>query len=483
MRPMFRSQQWVFEALPATLLRVSGVGWLGLLGLLSLGWFGCSDASQKPNVLLITVDTLRADRLGFYGADSARTPHLDALAAEGTWFRFATAPLPETRPSHFTLFTSRYPRDHGVVSNTQTLSEEALTLAEVYSEAGYQTAAFAGCALLDEASGAGQGFDELFVGSKPQRPSDEVLSDVLAYLDRIDHGRPVFLWVHLFDPHMPYEPGHRREVGRDEQWTARLPSFTWPDLLALAEDHEGDLPIGAVERGRELYEGEVEVVDDTVGRLRKALEEQNLWDQTIVALTADHGECFEDGIYFEHSHCMGEGALSVPMVLRGPGIPIQARKEVSEHIDLAPTLARLSGLSIPPAFRGRDLLAFEVDSGRIAYFQHPVYPQDQLESRRDVLQRFRSAGGEATRNVLGDRLQVGARDGRYKYVRTGDRERLFDLRSDSLETTDLSEVEIEVLHNLRRSVRVWLRDNPMTLVPQETINPELREQLEALGYL
>ncbi|NJL28300.1 MAG: sulfatase-like hydrolase/transferase [Thermoanaerobaculia bacterium] len=117
----------------------------------------------RPSVVLITIDTLRADHLGCYGSRSTHTPAADQLAREGTLFENAAAPLPETRPSHFSLLTSRYPRDHGVVSNVFTLGEDAVTLAEVYAAAGYQTAAFTGCILLDRRSGAAQ-------GSKPSTP-------------------------------------------------------------------------------------------------------------------------------------------------------------------------------------------------------------------------------------------------------------------------------------------------------------------------
>jgi arylsulfatase A-like enzyme len=217
--------------------------------------------------------------------------------------------------------------------------------------------------------------------------------------------------------------------------------------------------------------------------VQAALEARGRWDETILAVTADHGECFERGVYFEHSHCLGEGALAVPLFFTGPGVPRGERWEISEHLDLAPTLLHLSSLTVPASFRGRDLLAHEVSGDPIAFFQHPVYPQEQIDNRQDVLRRFRAAGGEATRELLGDRLRVGAREGRWKYVRTGAEEVLFDLVQDPAELHEVAASHPDVVRRLRRKTREWLRDHPMQNVESGAINPELREQLEALGYL
>jgi arylsulfatase A-like enzyme len=217
--------------------------------------------------------------------------------------------------------------------------------------------------------------------------------------------------------------------------------------------------------------------------VRAALQARGRWDDTVLAITADHGECFERGVYFEHSHCLGEGALAVPLIFTGPGVPPGEHGEISEHLDVAPTLLQLSGLTAPEGFKGRDLLAREVSGDPIAFFQNPVYPQEQIDNRQDILRRFRSAGGEATRELFGDRLRVGARQGRWKYLRTGGEEVLYDLVEDPAERQDVAADHPDVLRRLRRATREWLRDHPLQRVESEAINPELREQLEALGYL
>lgn len=447
---------------------------------------GCIHEQPRPvdRVILITVDTLRADHLGAYGSQTSRTPHMDRLAEEGLLFESAISPLPETRPSHFTMFTSRYPRDHGVMNNASALGLDAVTLPAAFAEAGYRTAGFAGCALFDDEMGTSLGFEHFDAPEEPQRAAHVVVPRALEWLRSLEPDEPFFLWLHLFDPHMPYQPPppFNRGTALTEAW----PEFAWPALLAEAETSGGDLPASVFERAKELYAGEVEYADHWLGRFFESEELAPAWDQTLVLLTADHGECFAKGVFFDHSQCLDEGAIAVPLILRSPhGVPRgERRASPVEHLDIGPTLLRLAGLAVPEAFRGQGLLertAAEADLP--GFFQHPLYREIDVENRRDVLRRLRSVAGEPTRDIVGDEVQIGARIREWKYVRRGAEETLFRLSADPAERNDLSQQEAEQLRKLRAAGRRWLREHPVDLSEVPEIPPEMVEKLEALGYL
>lgn len=441
-------------------------------------------APQARRVVLVTIDTLRADHVGAYDARNTRTPHMDRLAREGLLFENAISPLPETRPSHFTIFTSRYPRDHGVMNNAANLGPGAVTLPALFAAAGYRTAGFAGCALFDKRTGENLGFETFDAPDKPQRAAHEVVPRVIEWLQTLDPDEAFFLWVHLFDPHMPYSPPppHDRVAEGNEPW----PEFTWPDLLATADQHDGDLPADIFARAKELYAGEVEYADHWLGRLFDSDVFSASWSDTLILLTADHGECFSDGVFFDHSQCLGEGAIAVPLILRPPyGVAVaERRKELVEHLDIGPTLLRLAGLPVPEEFRGRGLLARTSGAESFAgFFQHPLYRPIDIENRRDVLGRLRSVAGEPTRDIVGDRIQVGARSQEWKYIRRGQEETLFHLPEDPTEQQDLSGRETDQLQRLRSATRRWLLRHPVDLGEIPEIPPEMAEKLEALGYL
>lgn len=465
-------------------MSVKPAGSLFVLAIAAVLLSSCSRGTP-PSVVLITIDTLRADHLGCYGSRTARTPNADRLALESTLFENAAAPLPETRPSHFSLFTSRYPRDHGAVSNVFTLGEEALTLAEVYAEAGYQTAAFTGSLLLDRRSGVAQGFGVFDAPEEPQRPAHDVVPLALKWLQSADHHRPIFLWVHLVDPHMPYEPPApygqaTRVVG------AELSQLTWPDILARAAAQGGNLPAEILARGLELYAGEVEYADHWVGALIEELQRLDLWRDTITVLTADHGECFSNGTFFDHSNCLYDGAMRVPLIVRYPAaIPAGARIGAQvENLDVAPTLLRLSGLRVPSTFAGRDLfLEGGPSDGHPAFLQHPLYRHFDVQERQKVMDQLRSVAGVPTHRILGDKEMTGARTARWKYLVAGEKELLFDIEHDPEERIDIAAAEPEALAELRRQTRSWRRDHPLKLQDPKEIDGEILESLRALGYL
>ncbi len=457
----------------------------GVVVLAALTLAGCSRPAAPRGVVLITVDTLRADRLGCYGSKSTRTPHFDRLAAEGTLFEHAVAAMPETRPSHETIFTSLYPREHGVLSNAMAWNDKATTLAATFAAAGYDTAGFAGCALFDAAAGKALGFGHFDAPAKPQRSAGEVVPRALEWLAARSDARPFFLWLHLFDPHMPYEPPPPYNKGSAPEMVRDYPSFAWPRLLAAARAHGGDLPAPVFERAKELYGGEVEYADAWLGRFLDALATAGELDKTVVLLTADHGECFENGVFFDHSQCLGEGALAVPLIVRypprvAPGVRVA---KVVEHLDVAPTLLRLAGLAVPAAFHGRGLFERRAEEAPDAFFQHPLYRRRDIRERQDVLAQLHSVAGQPTRAIVGDRLQVGARRGGWKYLLEGPQETLYDLTADPEEHVNRAAARPAKLRELRRAVRRWMQANPMAVRDADDLDPALVESLHALGYL
>ena len=437
---------------------------------------------SRPNVLLITVDTLRADRLGAYGSTLTRTPNLDRLASQGTLFENASCPMPMTRPSLFSILTSRYPREHGVVNNSVSLPDRGLLLPEVFRAAGYRTAAFVGVQLLSEDAGFGRGFDRFEMPEQRREERAEwVIDRALAWIRAQDASKPLFVWIHLFDPHMPYAPP--APFGPPGEPSV----ISWFYLESLAGD-SGNVPKATLERAIELYDGEIEYTDSALGKLFGALGDGKLLDRTIVAFTADHGECFSHGIYFEHSDCLYEDALHVPLILRHPGdIPAGARAtQLAEHRDLGPTLLALAHVPAPATFGGHPLLPASTrgdGTEETGLVQLPLYQEKAAEGRSKKHSRLRSVAGEPTRPLVIEQQSVGLRSRAWKYIVTGTQEELYDLTSDPEEAHDLSASRPEVLARFRSDIAEKLRAHPLDLPAPSVVNDRLRATLHALGYV
>jgi tetratricopeptide (TPR) repeat protein len=283
---------------------------------------------SPPGVLLVTLDTTRADRLGSYGYALAETPTTDRLAAEGTRFSRAYSTCPLTIPSHSTMMTGRVPPSHGVRDNGDfILGDEAITLAERFAEAGYTTAAFTSAFPTQARWGFDQGFDVYHdplerlptqLDWRDQRAADEVIDDALETLEGAEG--PLFVWIHLFDAHWPYEPPAPYE-GR----------------------HEG-----------RPYDGEIAFADAQLGRFLE------WWDtnqpRSVVAVTADHGEGLGDGGEQTHGFLLHDGTIRIPLILRGEGVEVgEVTDDPVSHIDLAPTLLEIAGLPLHEGLQGADL--------------------------------------------------------------------------------------------------------------------------------
>ncbi|MEM7581923.1 MAG: sulfatase [Acidobacteriota bacterium] len=455
--------------------------WLaGFLACCAMLLSGC--ARERPNVVLITVDTLRADRLGSYGADS-QTPEMDRLASEGAVFLNAASPMPSTRPAHFSLLASRYPRDHGVTSNALALAPEIQTLPEILLADGYRTGGFTGVAILAKGSGAARGFETFDAPRSGARPAGEVIPQALEWLESDEQG-PFFLWVHVYDPHMPYGPPDGVEVETPPELAS--PAFSraaiWPHL----ERHDGNLSRHLYDYALALYRAEVEYTDRQLGRLFDALRQRSDFERTAIVLTADHGECFENGFYFEHGGCLGDGATRIPLILRyPPAVPAQERIERQvELIDVAPTLLEIATLKPPAAWAGQSLLAADSspERERPAFIQHTVWSERALRERRSRREVFRSIDGMPV-SPIDSINRLALRTPSWKYHVSPMDEALYDLRTDPEERRNVASTHRETVAELRARLRRWLADHPTRTTEPAELDRELEKTLESLGYL
>jgi arylsulfatase A-like enzyme len=319
--------------------------------------------SSPPNVIVLTVDTLRPDRLSFSGHPRETSPHIDRLARDSVLFENAVTPEPLTQPSTASMWTSRYPHQIGVVDNLFELADGYVTLAEILREASYTTAAFvSNYVLIRELSNLQQGFDlyddrvdeRLIFGA--ERRARHTIDRVVDWI-REEPEQPFFLWVQLMDPHGPYDPPppfdqkYRRDRPAPRPLERRqIPRYQFRGSLD---------PHFYIDR----YDGEIAYVDHEIGRFLALLREAGLYDGALLIFHSDHGEYLgEHGIYFRHGSHIHEDSLRIPLLLKLPKkgfrlrrLPARSARLVSV-MDIAPTVLDLVGLPIPEDYQGRSLL-------------------------------------------------------------------------------------------------------------------------------
>jgi len=452
-----------------------------LLGLLALiGSVACGPP-PPPNVLLVSIDTLRADAVGAYGGAVA-TPWLDRLASEGALFEQAIAPASQTAPSHATLFTGLEVLHHGSLRNGIPLADTAETLAEVFQRGGYATAAFASSFVLDPRFGWTQGFDH-YDAEFPRagetlhnragqwrryefdgfdRRASATNSRAVPWLESAEE--PFFLFVHYFDPHAPYA-AHPARV-------ARLPSdFARAEAAERIAGLRKTLP-GL--RSDELvlalrnYQAEVLAVDAAVGRLLAALAARGLADRTLVVVTADHGEGLGQHGTLDHAPNIYEEQLRVPWLIRWPK-HVPAGRRISQPVglvDLAPTLAAAASLEFEGRCDGRSLLS-ALESGSVAA------PRPIFGRRRNYPRPYQGHRGTL----------YFVRDRNWKLIRgTESEDELYDLSADPGERSNLLDERSDVRERLSALLDESLARHPDRAV-EIAPDVEVRRGLEALGYV
>jgi len=410
---------------------------------------GRSSAAPRINILLVTIDTLRWDRVGAYGGRIAPTPNMDKLAADGCLFEQVIVQVPMTRASHASILTGLYPFQHGIRDNfAPPLGPEHRTLAEMLKSQGYRTGGFVGSFILNTQSGLGRGFDEFDdsfeAGAKGtaffteyQRRAGQVEERAGPWIERTARaGTPFFAWVHFYDPHSPYAPPE--------------PYFT--------------------RYARHLYEGEVAYTDEILGRLLARLDRLGIRDRTLVVVTSDHGESLGEHGEDEHGFFVYDAVLRVPLMIRLPGrIPRGVRvKAVARSVDLVPTILELAGVRAagPAGLPGRSLaptISAPQDDGQIPAYSESLFPRLHF-------------GWSELRSI---------RMGGWKYIQAP-RPELYDLTRDAAERNNLFAAEGRRAAALRSRLFDTLGGSPEAAVvgtPTAKIDPATLEQLASLGYV
>src|SRR5262245_25796225 len=388
-------------------------------------------AATSLNVVLVTLDTLRADRLGCYGYTGGATPHIDELASKGVLFEQATATVPLTLPSHCSILTGLLPPRHGVRDNGGVpLAESRTTLAERLKGAGFATGGFVGAWVLERRFGLAQGFDrysDRFALDQLQKRGDTVVDDALSWIDEV-RARRFFAWVHLFDPHLPYDP--------PEPFRSRFAS--------------------------DLYEGDVAYTDALVGRLLTRLREQKLLDRTVVVVAADHGESLGEHGEASHGFSVYDATAAVPLIVRTPwALRGRSRTQVS-LVDVFPTVLDLAGLPAEAGIDGRSLVPALLDPAKdlahVAYTES-LYPRLHY-------------GWHELRAL---------RDGAFKFI-DAPRPELYDLARDPHEAEDLARAKARTAEDMRQALLKKVPKEDRAAAPA-AIDPDTQQRLAALGYV
>lgn len=410
--------------------------------------------AEAPNVILITLDTTRADRMGFLGSKRGLTPNLDTLARQGIVFERAYAQAPLTPVSHATIFTGTYPQFHQVTDFARPLPSLLPSLPEILQKSGYTTAAFVGSLIMDPRTGFAPGFDRGFevfdAGYRMKRGKQEnryqtmerramdVVARATAWIDKRPKDKPFFLWIHVYDPHTPYEP-----------------------------------PPPYDKRFKDAYDGEIAYTDAAMGKLVRHLRLRGLYAGALIAAMSDHGESLGDHGEEMHGIFLYEETIHVPLLFKLPGAALAGRR-VPQRVrlmDFAPTLLHMLSLPPAPTFQGESLVALMRPDAR------GVKPE-QLADRDAYAETdypHRAFGWSALRSL---------RSGKYLYIRAPAAE-LYDLTRDAAAARDLAESSPAVaatlglqLDELRRAT-VSIEKTPQ----EQDLSEEQRETLTRLGYI
>ncbi len=436
-------------------------------------------ASAHPNIILITLDTVRADRMGFLGSKRGLTPNLDALAQQSAIFARAYSQVPLTPPSHATILTGTYPQFHKVDGFDVPLAKDLPYAPEILHANGYRTAAFVGSFALDPqqrfAQGFDRGFDTYDAGFTIWRPgldryhtterrAGEVVARALAWLDK-HPGGPFFLWVHLYDAHRPYDP--------PEPYKAKYAAAP--------------------------YDGEIAYADSEVGELLKQLRNRKLYDGAVIAVTADHGEALGEHGEEEHGIFLYDETIHVPLLIKLPGVPTPANRSRQpqiesrvELVDVLPTILQALGIAIPKEVQGQSLLELMDKT------QMDMTKLEKAKPSRSHASAENGASG-SVRQAFHDRPAYSETDyphtaygwsplrsfrtGNYLFI-DAPRPELYDESTDPNSAHNLFSKSSAVSETLAAQLDAFHQKTASSReAPRQGLDPQAQEALAALGYI
>ncbi|MDP6380335.1 MAG: sulfatase-like hydrolase/transferase [Phycisphaerae bacterium] len=404
------------------------------------GWAGASPGNIT-HVILISIDTCRADYLSCYGYERETTPNIDALAREGVLFEKVVSPLPQTFPTHASMFTGTIPPFHQIHNNdARQLDASYVTLAEVLKEAGFSTGAIVSTIVLESQLGLDQGFDyysddyevEEKDGLRVGRRAEEASSLAIRWLEEHKSDDKAFLFLHYYDPHYPYVP---------------------PEPFASTFAHN-------------VYAGEIAYTDNSIGRVIEKLKGLDLYDSSLIIITSDHGEMLGEHGEYTHAYFIYESAIKVPLIVKLPGGPRGKRiDDVVGIIDILPTICAFLEISSPEDVQGQDLSVYFTGSDRSGEERY-FYCESLMPTQ------------------YGANSLLGVVTGQWKYIQTT-RPELYDLDKDPHEMDNLVDKLPRRARLLQERLKLILDEQSYkgqskgALIP----DPERRKQLESLGYV
>lgn len=405
---------------------------------------------SRPNIILITLDTTRADRMGFLGSAKGLTPHLDRLARGGAVFTKAYSQVPLTTASHASILTGTYPQYNHVNDFGVPLATGLPYLPELLHQSGYRTGAFVGSLILDPSGGTAPGFDRGFdiydAGFHIKRPGDDryqsierragdVVAHAITWLRQQEGGAPFFLWVHLYDPHDPYDPPEPYK----SKWASQP------------------------------YEGEIAYADAMVGKLFDLLRERGLYDKSAIAVMADHGEAFGEHGERTHGIFLYDETIHVPLVIKLPGGTAASGMRIDSQValvDVMPTLLSVAGVPVPKEVQGQSLLIPISGSAKkdTAPADRPIYSETDYP--------FRAFKWSSLRAL---------RTGKYLAIEAPQPE-LYDRSSDPFALRNIAGSARAVADTLVSQLQDFRRKTASDVASAAKLDPEQAQKLAALGY-
>lgn len=438
---------------------------------------------RPPHVFVLIIDTLRTDRVGCYGGGRHVTPNLDRLAKRGNVFHNAYAASSWTNPSVASLFTSRFPSQHGVTAFRSVLADSEQTVAETLRTSGYATAGFVANLLINAGLGFGQGFEryEVYYTGRIKERARRLNAEALAWIDarRADApDQPFFVYLHYMEPHEPLQPPSAalRRLARQRGWS--------PDHVETLERLAQSAPVledmdrATVALAEDLYDAEVASVDASIGRLFADLEQRGLLRDSVVVVSSDHGEEFFDHGSVGHGHTLYEELVRIPLLIAMP--EQDDRVDIDEEValvDLAPTILDLAGVAAPPRFEGRSRKA-DLDASLLRRWSVRV---DALFRPGRAYSELSDFGATPERPKVHARALV---TGGAKVIEHRDGEiEDYDLAADPRER-DSGALGASRRRALTVDLEAMRRRLEKDRSPAETraLDEETRERLRALGY-